>query len=122
MQPDILIFDEPTTGQDYVGAKRILDVSRRLHQAGKTVIVITHHLYLMPGYADRVVLMGKGEILLDAPIRIAFHQNALLQRTYLHPPQIVRFAQHIASREGQHLAILTPEELLGRMTVRRDNR
>ena len=122
MRPDILIFDEPTTGQDYVGATRILDVSRRLHQAGKTVIVITHQLYLMPGYADRVIVMGKGEILLDAPIRTAFHRNALLQRTFLSPPQIVRFAQRIASREGQSLPILTPEELVGHMTVRRNNR
>jgi len=129
MQPDVLIFDEPTTGQDYYGAKRILDVTRQLHQAGKTVIVITHHLYLVPGYAERVVVMGKGVILLDAPIRKAFHEAALLRSTYLAPPQIVQFAQHIASREnlsspslGQDhaLPILTYEELAACITERKD--
>ena len=73
MKPEIIIFDEPTTGQDYRGAKYILDVSRQLHLMGKTVIVITHHLYLMPEYAERVIVMGKGTILLDAPIREAYH-------------------------------------------------
>ncbi len=111
MRPDVLIFDEPTTGQDYLGARRILDVSRQLHQAGKTVIVITHHLYLMPGYAERVVVMGKGIILLDAPIREAFHDTALLEHTFLAPPQIVQFAQRIASRENRALPVLAPEEL-----------
>jgi len=120
MRPDVLIFDEPTTGQDYYGAKRILDVSRQLHQAGKTVIVITHHLYLMPGYAERVVVMGKGVIVLDAPIRRAFHETALLRSTYLAPPQIVQFAQGIASRENVTLPILTPEELAACITGRRD--
>jgi energy-coupling factor transporter ATP-binding protein EcfA2 len=122
MQPDVLIFDEPTTGQDYYGAKRILDVSRQLHQAGKTVIVITHHLYLMPGYAERVVLMGKGVILLDAPIRTAFHEAALLRSSYLAPPQIVQFAQHVASREGlSPLPVLTHEELATCITEREDS-
>jgi len=120
MRPDMLIFDEPTTGQDYLGAKRILDVCRQLHQAGKTVIVITHHLYLMPGYAERVVVMGKGVILRDAPIREAFHDTALLEHTFLAPPQIVQFAQRIASRENRDLPVLTPEELAACIAKRKD--
>ena len=111
MQPDVLIFDEPTTGQDYNGARRILDISRELHRAGKTVIVITHHLHLMPGYARRVLVMGRGVILLDAPIRQAFHDIPALSGTFLSPPQIVQFAQWIAGREQVSLPILTPEEL-----------
>jgi len=122
MRPEVLIFDEPTTGQDYVGARRILDVSRQLHQAGKTVIVITHHLHLMPGYAERVVVMGKGVILLDAPIREAYHNKAVLERTFLAPPQIVSFAQHIAQREGLALPALTPEELASCFTLAGEKR
>ncbi|MFN9674276.1 MAG: ABC transporter ATP-binding protein, partial [Microcystis sp.] len=93
MEPRIVVFDEPTTGQDYQGAKAILEVSRQLHQMGKTVIVITHHLYLMPEYAERVIIMGQGTILLDAPIRQAYHQTDLLSKTYLTPPQEVLLAQ-----------------------------
>jgi energy-coupling factor transporter ATP-binding protein EcfA2 len=111
MKPEIIIFDEPTTGQDYRGARYILDVSRRLHQMGKTVIVITHHLYLMPEYAERVVVMGKGTVLLDAPIREAYHQTALLRSTFLDPPQAVLLAQHLGQHDGHDLRLLTPREV-----------
>lgn len=119
MRPEVLVFDEPTTGQDYQGARRILDISRTLHQAGKTVIVITHHLHLMPGYAERAVIMGKGVIVLDAPIRQAFHETALLNSTYLTPPQIVQFAQYITAHESVNLPILTPAELVACITERK---
>ncbi len=111
MQPDIIIFDEPTTGQDFRGASSILDVTRQLHQLGKTVIVITHHLYLMPDYAERVIVMGQGTVLLDAPIRQAYHQTQLLQSTYLTPPQTVLLAQKLSQLQGKPYPLLTPQEL-----------
>jgi len=113
MEPEVIIFDEPTTGQDYSGARYILEISKQLHQMGKTVIVITHHLYLMPEYAERVIIMGKGTILLDAPIRQAYHQVELLQSTYLTPPQAVLLSQQLERYAGQKLPLLTPEEVAG---------
>jgi energy-coupling factor transporter ATP-binding protein EcfA2 len=111
MQPDTIIFDEPTTGQDYQGARYILDISRKLHQMGKTVIVITHHLYLMPDYAERVIVMGRGTILLDAPIREAYHQVELLRSAFLSPPQAVLLARHLSQLEGRPFPLLTPAEV-----------
>lgn len=111
MKPEIIIFDEPTTGQDFRGARFILDISRKLHQMGKTVIVITHHLYLMPEYAERVIVMGKGTILLDAPIREAYHQVELLRSTFLSPPQAVLLAQRLGRENGQNWRLLTPKEI-----------
>jgi energy-coupling factor transport system ATP-binding protein len=111
MRPEIIIFDEPTTGQDFRGARFILDVSRKLHQMGKTVIVITHHLYLMPEYAERVIVMGKGTISLDAPIREAYHQVQLLRSTFLSPPQAVLLAQHLSREDGRDFKLLTPSEV-----------
>ncbi len=120
MRPDALILDEPTTGQDYAGAKRILDLSRQLHQTGKTVIVVTHHLYLIGGFAQRAVVMGKGSVVLDAPLRQAMHEARLLRSTCLAPPQIVQLAQLIAAREQVALPILTPEELALCMAPRKE--
>ena len=111
MKPEIFIFDEPTTGQDYRGARSILEISRQLHQMGKTVIVITHHLYLMPEYAERAIVMGQGNILLDAPIRQAYHQAELLHSTYLNPPQAVLLAQQLSRLSGREYSLLTPVEL-----------
>ena len=111
MKPDIIIFDEPTTGQDYQGAKYILEVSRQLHEMGKTVIVITHHLYLMPDYAERVIVMGKGTVLLDAPIRKAYHETEILRSTFLSPPQAVLLAQHLKGVQNGDYGLLTPREV-----------
>ena len=110
MNPEIIIFDEPTTGQDYQGASSILEVSRQLHQMGKTVIVITHHLYLMPDYADRAIVMGKGTILLDAPLRQAYHQTNLLESTYLTPPQSVELSQKLSEICDREYSLITPTE------------
>jgi energy-coupling factor transport system ATP-binding protein len=118
MKPDIIIFDEPTTGQDYQGARYILEVSRQLHEMGKTVIVITHHLYLMPDYAERVLVMGKGTVLLDAPIREAYHQTEILRSTFLNPPQAVLLAQHLNGENNKGYELLTPREVAGCFTQR----
>ncbi len=112
MKPEIIIFDEPTTGQDFRGAQYILGISQKLHQMGKTVIVITHHLYLMPEYAERVVVMGKGTVLMDAPIREAFHATELLHTTYLTPPQSVLLAKEFSRLEPKFPSnLLTPLEI-----------
>ena len=110
MNPEIIIFDEPTTGQDYQGSSSILEVSRQLHRMGKTVIVITHHLYLMPDYADRAIVMGKGTILLDAPLRQAYHQTDLLESTYLTPPQSVELSQKLSEICDREYSLITPTE------------
>lgn len=111
MQPEIIILDEPTIGQDDRGARAILEVSRHLHQMGKTLIVITHHLHLMPDYADRAVIMGQGTLLLDASLRDAYHQLDVLNSTFLTPPQAVLLAQHLSQLMNQTYPLLTPTEV-----------
>ena len=110
MHPDVVIFDEPTTGQDYRGARQILDISRDLHQAGKTIIVVTHHLYLMADYAQRVIIMGKGDILLDGDVRTVFNATGTLRGTYLVPPQAILLAQAACPSSHRH-SMLTPDEV-----------
>jgi energy-coupling factor transport system ATP-binding protein len=117
MQPEIVIFDEPTTGQDFRGARYILELSQRLHEMGKTVIVITHHLYLMPDYAERAVVMGKGTILMDAPLRDVYHETKLLSSTYLTPPQSVLLSQELGRVKDMKLPFLTPDELSDRIVL-----
>jgi energy-coupling factor transport system ATP-binding protein len=116
-EPEILIFDEPTTGQDYQGALRILELTRRLHAAGKTVIVITHHLHLLPGFAERVLVLGQGRVLLDAPLAEAYYRPEVLAATDLRAPQISELAQVIATREGQDCRALSVEEFSACFTV-----
>lgn len=113
MEPEVLIFDEPTTGQDMAGSMHIMQMIRRLNQEGRTIIIITHHLHLLPSYTERIVLLGDGQILLDAPIRKAFNELELLRETYLTPPQIVEFVREMAQMGNTNLNALTVEEAAG---------
>ncbi len=118
-EPEILIFDEPTIGQDHQGALRILELTRRLHATGRTVIVITHHLHLLPGFAERALVLGQGHMLLDAPLAEAYYRPEVLAATDLRAPQIVELAQAIAEREGQDCCALSVEEFAACFTVKR---
>jgi energy-coupling factor transporter ATP-binding protein EcfA2 len=117
MQPDAVIFDEPTTGQDYEGARAILDLTRQLHQSGRTIIVITHHLYLLPGYAERLIVLGSGTVLGDGELRSALYETKVLRESFLVPPQLVQFAQAIDDTDDESLQPITAHELATSMTL-----
>ncbi len=93
--PDILIFDEPTTGQDWRGALAVLDICRDLNRLGKTVVLVTHHLYLLPGYARRLVVMAEGRVALDGPLEDVLYDEPALEAAALAPPQTVAFARTV---------------------------
>lgn len=95
MEPQIIILDEPTTGQDYQETTRIMEVIVELNQKGHTIIMITHDMQLVAKYAQRVVLMGKGRILADGTPKEVFSLTALLQETHLQAPQITRLAREL---------------------------
>jgi energy-coupling factor transport system ATP-binding protein len=88
MRPDILVLDEPTTGQDFKRAREIMDLAVRLHDEGQTVVVITHDMNLAAEYCDRVVIMEGGRVLLDAPTREAFLAEDELKASSLRPPHV----------------------------------
>jgi len=73
MQPDIMVFDEPTSFLDPLGAKKIFEVINELNKKLEiTVILVEHRLDLASKYADRVVIMNNGKIILDGKPREIF--------------------------------------------------
>jgi energy-coupling factor transporter ATP-binding protein EcfA2 len=73
MQPDIMVFDEPTSFLDPLGAKKIFEVINELNKKlGITVILVEHRLDLTSKYADRVIIMDNGKIVLNAKPREVF--------------------------------------------------
>jgi energy-coupling factor transport system ATP-binding protein len=100
MRPDILVLDEPTTGQDFKRAKEIMDLAVRLHDEGQTVVVITHDMNLAAEYCDRVVIMEGGRVLLDAPTREAFLAEEELNASSLRPPQVTVLGKALGYRHA----------------------
>ena len=64
-EPEMLIFDEPTTSLDLPGAWDLIEVVRALMRNGTGVMLVTHDVREIPPEIDRVVLMKKGRILAD---------------------------------------------------------
>jgi energy-coupling factor transporter ATP-binding protein EcfA2 len=117
MKPDVLVVDEPTTGQDDRMARQMMDFYRKLHEDGKTVIVITHDMNLAAEYANRVFVMWNGEVLLSGTPREVFAQSEVIEKTYLKAPQITRFAQALKPF-GFPPSVLTVDEMYGEIKQR----
>ena len=96
MEPQVLIFDEPTTGQDFKGRRDLADIARRLNEMGRTVLMVTHDMDLIAEYTHRLIVMGNGRVLLDGPTAEVFQQVETLAETFITPPQVTQLAQALA--------------------------
>ena len=66
MEPEIMILDEPTAGQDYRHYTEIMEFLKKLNQeSGITIMMITHDMHLMLEYTDRAIVLADGQILAD---------------------------------------------------------
>jgi len=79
MEPEVLILDEPTAGLDPVGKKQILELLKEYQRKNKAcIIMISHNMDEIAEYADRVIVMSKGRIIMDgAASDIFVHENEL---------------------------------------------
>jgi len=92
LEPDLLVLDEPTTGQDRGHIHKFLDKIRELNRLGKTVILITHDMELAAEYAERIIVMKQGEILQDGKTANVFSSPEELDSAGLIPPLPSRLA------------------------------
>jgi energy-coupling factor transporter ATP-binding protein EcfA2 len=112
LDPKVLILDEPTTAQDHRGRYQLADIGRRFRdEKGKTVLMITHDMDLIGRYAERLIVMWNGKILLDGPTAEVFSQAEVLKQSFLRPPVAAQIAFSLGSL-GIPGNIITPEGLL----------
>lgn len=108
MDSNIVVFDEPTTGQDVVNVARIANVIAELRRRGKTVITITHDIDFCAENFERVIAMSQGKILLDGKANDVLGQEDILATTYVDPPQLTR----LGKRLGFETTVSNQEEFL----------
>ena len=96
--PQIIIFDEPTTGQDYAQKQKIAQLLNLLSLQGKTVIVVTHDIEFAAENFERIVIMSEGKIVGDGAPEEVFSNEQLLRRGKLLPPQITACALELSRR------------------------
>lgn len=112
LAPDVLLIDEPTTGLDTQGEIKMMESLRRLRdEEGKTIVIITHNMKTVGNHCDRVMVMSRGELILDGPPRQIFAQDQKLLQADIRPPQITRLGQMLAEEFECPRDILTVEEM-----------
>lgn len=108
MDTPIVIFDEPTTGQDAASIGRIGEVVELLRGQGKTLLTISHDIDFCADHFQRVIAMAEGKILLDGPAGQILGEVEQLATTYVDPPQITRLGLEL----GLEHTVLSEGELL----------
>jgi len=89
--PGILIFDEPTLGQDGKEIEFFINLINHERKKGKTIIVITHNVEFTFKYIPRTILMTEGKIIADGPTKKILNNEFLVKKASLILPQIHLF-------------------------------
>ena len=98
MDPECVVFDEPTAMLDPQGRADVVNIIHRLRQSGRvTVVLITHHMEEAVG-ADRVVVLSHGKIAMDGTPREVFSQVEELRALGLESPETVRLLWELRQR------------------------
>lgn len=118
MEPEIIILDEPTCGQDYHGCLQIMDIARDLHKAGKTIIVVTHNMALIAQYAERLIVFRNGTLFMDGTVSDIFTHPDELIKTNIKPPHIVRMGLGL-QKELEYTGAILNEKQMGDVLIER---
>ncbi|MCD6242925.1 ABC transporter ATP-binding protein [Candidatus Bathyarchaeota archaeon] len=88
--PEVVVLDEPTIGQDYMQKERLRQFIMQLRSQGKTVVIVTHDVEFVADCNPRIVLMANGKILADGPAEEILTNSNLLAKASVISPQITQ--------------------------------
>jgi energy-coupling factor transport system ATP-binding protein len=94
-EPEVVVLDEPTFGQDHQQAQRLMGLMRGLADAGAAVAFITHDMRLVAEHADRCVVMCEGENIFEGAPTHLFADTEVLRRARLRPPPVFEFSRRL---------------------------
>lgn len=95
MDCDVMIFDEPTAGQDYDGNRRLSRILRDLTAKGKTLITISHDMVFVADNFSRVIVMSNKKVILDSTPKDVFWNLPVLEEAMLKQPYVSRICHSL---------------------------
>lgn len=112
MKPSILILDEPIAGLDPIGRYNLMELIKKLHQEGTTIIMISHNMDDLANYASRVIALKNGKVMLDGTPKEVFSQYEQIEEAGLMVPQATEIVKMLRNRGIEmDKSIITLEEL-----------
>jgi energy-coupling factor transport system ATP-binding protein len=107
MNTPVLVLDEPTVGLDAQGTRRVMDWLGQRHQAGDTIVLVTHDMELAAAHAERVLVLHGGRIIADGTPASIFSQTGMMEQAGLESPFSVQYADQL--KTPALAADLTPQ-------------
>jgi energy-coupling factor transport system ATP-binding protein len=98
MEPKVLVLDEPTAGLDPKARIEMMELFSHLHQAGQTVVLVTHNMDDVAEYADKVYLLEKGRVISCGEPQEVFQNVDFLLQHELGVPKTTEFAVELQQR------------------------
>lgn len=98
MEPAVLVLDEPTAGLDPLGRKELMNLFRKLHQSGMTIVLVTHLMDDVAEYASQVYVMEKGRLVKGGKPSDIFQDVVFMEEVQLGVPKITAFCKRLADR------------------------
>lgn len=99
MNPKILVLDEPTAGLDPKGRDEILNEIKRIHDTTNiTIILVSHSMEDIANYVNRIVVMDKGQVILDDIPKKIFQNIELLEKMGLGVPQVTYLMEALRNK------------------------
>ena len=92
LKPQILVIDEPTTGQDPEMIDGIFEIIKRLNETGTTILLVTHRIDYAAMFAQRAVVLKQGEVSYDRPILDLLGDLKTMQENSLILPEISKLS------------------------------
>ena len=98
MEPAIFVLDEPTAGLDPLGRKELMNLFKKLHQSGMTIVLVTHLMDDVAEYANQVYVMEKGRLVKGGKPSDVFQDVVFMEEVQLGVPKITAFCKRLADR------------------------
>jgi energy-coupling factor transporter ATP-binding protein EcfA2 len=110
MHPRILFMDEPTSNLDPIGKEEVFELARKLNREdGLTVIVAEHECEVLAAYADRIVVLDEGKIVMIGTPSEVFARGDELAKLGLRVPQATELALDLGGSDKKNLPVTTEE-------------
>lgn len=93
LNPEVIILDEPTAGQDFKHYSEIMEFLVELNKQGVTIIMITHDMHLMLEYTNNVIVLSEGEKIADDTAINILTNNEVIEKANLKETSLYELAQ-----------------------------
>ncbi|MBA4494142.1 energy-coupling factor ABC transporter ATP-binding protein [Paenactinomyces guangxiensis] len=108
MEPDIILFDEPTIAQDEAGKAKIKRIIQSLKEQNKLVMTIIHDMDFVAENFERTIVFYQGEVVLDGHTREVFSHTDILAKAQVETPYITQLGRRLGYTE----TFLTTDEFI----------